>query len=130
MRLCQILETLNTAYPYRKTFRSFAVDWIPYREWFPSQTIRFTVDSGIHYVWKAVQGKVDDAEWEIAFGIANGRGMATKKSGTGDAFKVFATILNITMTSLLAPRAVASIGSRLLRVGAIGPVYTLSGWYP
>ena len=69
----------------------------------PVQIIRFTTDKGIPYIWYAKQDRHSDTHWHIAFGVDKGekdlRGnmqLDITKTGTGDAMKVFATVIEIT----------------------------------
>ena len=70
----------------------------------PVQIIRFKTDKDIPYVWYAKQDRHSDTYWHIAFGVDKGEGVKgeTKlditKTGTGDAMKVFATVIEITNT--------------------------------
>jgi hypothetical protein len=69
----------------------------------PVQIVHFKTDAGVPYVWYARQSRYDDTRWEIAFGEHettdphNGALLLnTKTTGRGDAFRVFATVLEIT----------------------------------
>ena len=68
----------------------------------PVQIVRFQTDAGVPYVWYARQNYHDNTRWEIAFGEfkETGHGGAlilnTDKTGKGDAFRVFATVIDIT----------------------------------
>lgn len=68
----------------------------------PVQIVHFKTDAGVPYVWYARQNYYDNTRWEIAFGEfkETGHGGAlilnTDKTGKGDAFRVFATVIDIT----------------------------------
>jgi len=71
------------------------------------QIIKFKSSNGIQYVWYAKNDVHDNSFWRIAFGVYEG-GDGTKengslklnieKTGTGDAFRVLATVIEITNT--------------------------------
>ena len=68
----------------------------------PVQIIRFKTDDGIDYMWYAKQSRYVDTTWEIAFGVHEGvESDGTNKlniglTKTGDALKIFATVIDIT----------------------------------
>lgn len=71
----------------------------------PVQIIRFKTDNNIPYLWYARQSRYDETAWEIAFGVEssvkafNGASQLNiNKTGTGDAFKIFSTVVAITNT--------------------------------
>ena len=68
----------------------------------PVQIIKFKTDEGIPYIWYAKQSRYDNSIWEIAFGIETGvdyKGTYQLNIGlskTGNASRVFATVIDIT----------------------------------
>ncbi len=67
------------------------------------QIIKFVGDNGVRYLWYAKQNIYDDTTWEIAFGPIkeetpelNKYTIDIEKTRKGDAFKVFATVIEIT----------------------------------
>ena len=68
----------------------------------PVQIVRFKTSAGIPYLWYAKQGRHDDSAWTIAFGVEKGTGpkgetqLDIGKTGTGDAFRIFSTVIAIT----------------------------------
>jgi hypothetical protein len=102
-------ESLDNPYKFKDTFKTEEVteenedDGEEYtKEVFsPVQMIHFQTDEGIPYIWYARQNRYDDTTWEIAFGINKGqtiRGgteLDTKLTNTGNAFRVFSTIIEI-----------------------------------
>jgi hypothetical protein len=67
----------------------------------PVQIIRFKTDAGVPYLWYARQSRYDDSVWEIAFGVETGKDIRGNSelditvTKTGDAFRVFATAIEI-----------------------------------
>lgn len=68
----------------------------------PVQIIQFKTDSGINYIWYARQNRYDDTIWDIAFGVhektdSDGtHKLNTDLTKTGDALRIFATVIDIT----------------------------------
>lgn len=67
----------------------------------PVQIIKFSTQDGREYIWYAKQSRYDETHWEIAFGevkMHSGKNfiLDITKSGKGDAFKILATVINIT----------------------------------
>jgi hypothetical protein len=103
-------EALDSPYKYKHSFATEEIDWEDeetgeiYKKdvLSPVQIIRFKTDSGINYMWYAKQGRYDDTAWEIAFGVHEGvESDGTNKlniglTKTGDALRIFATIIDIT----------------------------------
>lgn len=104
-----INESLSDSYRYRNTFRTVQTtktddetgEEYPAETFAPVQIIKFKTDKGIPYVWYAKQSRYDDTSWEIAFGVDKGENItgATELdiglTGTGDAFKIFSTVIDI-----------------------------------
>ena len=106
----QIYEAFDNPYRWKNTFKTEEVvyDWDDSGEEYPKnilqpvQTIHFKTDDGIPYIWYAKQNRHNDKYWEIAFGLVEeDRGDGSyktniEKTGSGNAFRVFATIIEIT----------------------------------
>ena len=101
-------ESLNNPYRYKNTFSYESIEKedddgnIYMQEVFePVQIIRFTTESGIPYLWYARQSRYDDIVWDIAFGVETGKDIRGNSelditvTKTGDAFRVFATAIEI-----------------------------------
>jgi len=109
-QIFQIHESLDNPYPWKNTFKTEEVvdDWDDSGEEYakdvlsPVQIIHFKTDEGVPYIWYAKQNRYDDKTWEIAFGLVketkeNGEYKTNiEKTGTGNAFRVFATVIEIT----------------------------------
>lgn len=65
------------------------------------QTMKFTTDDGIEYMWYAKQSRYEPSAFEVAFGIVKGTDykdatqLDIEKTGTGNQQRVFATVLLI-----------------------------------
>lgn len=66
------------------------------------QTVKFTTDNGIEYMWYAKQNRYNPAAFEVAFGIVKGTNphngateLDIKKTNTGNQMRVFATVIAI-----------------------------------
>jgi hypothetical protein len=106
----QIHESLDNPYPWKNTFKTEEVvdDWddsgdeYPKDVLTPTQIIHFKTDEGVPYIWYAKQNRYNDKYWEIAFGVVEkdkgdgGYETNIEKTGTGNAFRVFATVIEIT----------------------------------
>ncbi len=106
----QIHESLDNPYPWRDQFKTSEVvdDWDDSGEEYskdrldPVQIIHFKTDDGIPYIWYAKQHRYSDVHWEIAFGVVKrqkddgGYETDIEKTGTGNAFRIFATVIEIT----------------------------------
>jgi hypothetical protein len=101
-------ESLNAPYRYKNTFSYESVekeddDGNVYMEdvFEPVQIIRFTTENGTPYLWYARQSRYDDSVWDIAFGVETGKDIRGNSelditvTKTGDAFRVFATAIEI-----------------------------------
>jgi len=109
-QIFQIHESLDNPYSWKNTFQTEEIvnDWDDSGDEYakdvlqPVQIIRFKTDTGIPYIWYAKQNRYNDQYWEIAFGVVekdNGNGSFTtniEKTGSGNAFRVFATVIEIT----------------------------------
>jgi hypothetical protein len=105
-----IEESLDNPYRWKGNFETTSVtdDWDDDGEEYPKdifnpvQIIHFQTDDGIPYIWYAKQNIHNDQYWEIAFGVVKNKkengGYETdiEKTGTGNAFRVFATVIEIT----------------------------------
>lgn len=105
----RMYESLNTPYKYRNTFRTEMIDYDDeetggtYKKevLYSVQIVKFKTNSGIPYLWYAKQNRHDDTLWEIAFGVEKSVDDKEKytldieKTGTGDAFRIFATVIDI-----------------------------------
>jgi len=105
-----IYESLDDPYKYKNTFKTEEIE----AEWddgegtymkdvlSPVQIVKFKTDSGVEFIWYARQNRHDDNRWEIAFGVSKGvdhkgaEQLDIEKTGKGDAFRIFATIIDIT----------------------------------
>lgn len=101
-------ESLDNPYKFNDTFKTENItdedeDGNEYTKdiFKPVQIIHFKTDEGIPYVWFARQSRYDDNTWEIAFGINKGENIRggtdldIKLTRTGNAFRVFSTIIEI-----------------------------------
>jgi hypothetical protein len=116
LKLKYILNELldvGDSYPFQHSFRTELVDeedeetGETYKKEVlsPVQIIKFKTPTGLEYMWYARQGNYDDTSWSIAFGVYKGKDeirgsekIDIKKTGTGDAFRVLSTVLNIINT--------------------------------
>jgi hypothetical protein len=103
-------ESLSSPYNYRSTFKDEDVEvededtgeTYMKNVLSPVQIIKFKTDSGIDYLWYAKQGFYDETAWSIAFGVETGidakgaHQLDIGVTGKGDAFRIFATIIDIT----------------------------------
>ena len=109
MRVHELLtESFESPFPYRANWEEETDDDEDspyYQQEIPHglQTVRFTTDDGITYLWYARSSNYDDHFWEIAFGVDSGRVshrgdtmIDIKRTGTGNQMRVFATIMAIT----------------------------------
>jgi hypothetical protein len=106
----QIHEAFDNPYRWKHTFKTEEVtqDWDESGEEYaknilqPVQIINFQTDDGIPYIWYAKQNRYDDNNWEIAFGMVEdikpdgSYKTNIEKTGSGNAFRVFATVIEIT----------------------------------
>ena len=104
-----IRESLDNPYKFKCTFETELIDYEDsetgetYKKDVlkPVQIIEFKTDNNIPYVWYARQSRYDGRWWEITFGIKKGtniRGGIDLDIGiskTGDAFRIFATVIDI-----------------------------------
>lgn len=102
-------ESLDHPYRFRCNFSTYEAteddeqteEPYPVTKLSPTQIVHFKTDAGVGYVWYARQSRYDDTSWEIAFGEHESTGargellLNTKTTGRGDAFRVFATVLEI-----------------------------------
>jgi hypothetical protein len=101
-------ESLDDPYRYKNTFSYESVekeddDGNVYMEevFEPVQIIRFNTENGTPYLWYARQSRYDDSVWDIAFGVETGKDIRGNSelditvTKTGDAFRVFATAIEI-----------------------------------
>lgn len=105
-----LTETLDDPYKYKCTFKTEEIDYDDeetgetYKKDVlqPTQIVEFTTENNIKYIWYAKQSKFDPTSWEIAFGVVKN---VTDKgkyetdisiTKTGNAFRIFTTIINIT----------------------------------
>jgi hypothetical protein len=109
-QLFTIFESLDNPYPWKNTFKTSQVidDWDDDGEEYPKdvldpvQMIHFKTENGTPYMWYARQNRYNDTYWEIAFGMIKGQRengeyqLDIEKTGTGNAFRIFATIIDIT----------------------------------
>jgi hypothetical protein len=105
-----IRESLDNPYNWKNTFKTSEVidDWDDSGEEYPKdvldpvQIIHFKTDDGIPYIWYAKQNRYNDKYWEISFGVVKNQkddgGYETDigVTGTGNAFRIFATVIEIT----------------------------------
>lgn len=105
-----IFESLDNPYPWKHTFKTSEVinDWDDSGEEYakdvldPVQQIHFKTEDGTPYLWYARQNRYNDKYWEIAFGLVKSQSdngayqLDIEKTGTGNAFRIFATIIDIT----------------------------------
>lgn len=105
-----VSETMTDAYKYKHTFKTELIskedeetgEEYQQEVFSPVQIVKFKTDAGIPYIWYAKQNRYDDTMWEIAFGVdkgVNARGaneLDINVTNTGDAFKIFATVIDIT----------------------------------
>ena len=103
-------ESLDNPYSWQDDFKTEEEvdDWDDTGEEYakevltPVQIIRFKTDEGLEYAWYSRQNRMNETYWEIAFGVVKGensRGgldLDIEKTGTGNAFRVFATVIDIT----------------------------------
>jgi len=106
----QINEAFDNPYSWKNTFKTEDVtsDWDETGEEYsknilsPVQIIHFQSDDGIPYIWYAKANRYDHKNWEIAFGVVKdikpdgSYRTNIEKTGTGNAFRVFATVIEIT----------------------------------
>jgi hypothetical protein len=109
-QIFQIHESLDNPYPWKNTFKTEEVtnDWDDTGEEYskdvlePSQVVHFKTEDGTPYIWYAKQNRYNDEYWEIAFGVVEkdkGDGSFEtniEKTGKGNAFRIFATVIEIT----------------------------------
>jgi hypothetical protein len=108
IKLRQLLESLDTPYKHSHGFETEQIDFEDeetgqiYKKDVlkPVQIIKFKTDEGIPYIWYARQNRYDDTTWEIAFGVETGKDEMGYKldielTGTGNAARIFATVINI-----------------------------------
>jgi hypothetical protein len=102
-------ESLDTPYWYKGSFSTETVEkedddtGETYTDEVltPVQIVRFKTDAGIPYLWYARQSRYDDSVWEMAFGVETEKGIRGESkldielTNSGDAFRVFATVINI-----------------------------------
>jgi hypothetical protein len=105
-----IFESLDNPYPWKHTFKTSEVinDWDDSGDEYskdvldPVQIIHFKTEDGTPYIWYAKQNLYNDKYWEIAFGLVKNQkdngGYETEigVTGTGNAFRIFATVIEIT----------------------------------
>ena len=105
-----LFEGFSNPYKFKNSFQTEMVDEIDdesgqeYKKEIlsPVQIIKFTTEKNISYVWYARRNRYDDTMWEIAFGVDNGTDefgttkLNINKTNTGDAFRVFSTVIEIT----------------------------------
>jgi hypothetical protein len=105
-----INEALDSPYKCRHTFTTEEIDeedeetGETYKKdvLTPVQMIKFKTAAGIDYMWYARQSRYDPTCWNIAFGVHEGiEPDGTNKlnidiTKTGDAFRIFATVIEIT----------------------------------
>ena len=106
----QIGESLDNPYRWKHSFKTEEVteDWDDTGEEYsknilePVQIIHFQTDDGIPYIWYAKQDRYYNTYWEIAFGMVEDAKpdgsykTNIEKTGSGNAFRVFATVIEIT----------------------------------
>lgn len=113
MRLYEITRTINESldnpYRYRGRWEDEEVeqdddeeyDTQPGERVAALQTMTFTTDDGIEYMWYAKQSRYEPSAFEVAFGKVKGTNykgateLDIEKSGTGNQQRVFATALQI-----------------------------------
>lgn len=105
-----VVESLDNPFRWKGDFKTSdaIADWDDDGEEYsrdilnPVQIIHFQTDDGIPYIWYAKQNRYNDNYWEIAFGVVKKEkddgGFETDitKTGTGNSFRVFATVIDIT----------------------------------
>lgn len=108
-----LTETLDDPYKYKRTFKTEEIDYDDeetgetYKKdvLCPTQIVEFTTENNIKYIWYAKQNRHDPTSWEIAFGIVKKVEDKNKEvkyktdisiTKTGNAFRVFATVIDIT----------------------------------
>lgn len=103
-------EALEAPYKYKHSFTTEEVDYEDedtgetYKKDVlrPVQIVKFKTAHGIEYMWYARQNRYNNTTWDIAFGVhddTDSRGEHKLNTGltkTGDAFRVFATVIEIT----------------------------------
>jgi len=107
--LTTIRESLDSPYHWRNSFKT-ELQGVTDDEtgeehqedrFSPVQIVRFTTGDGTPFIWYARQNRYSDGTWEIAFGVHTGDGLNDehqldiKKTGRGNAFRVFATVVDI-----------------------------------
>lgn len=109
-QIFQIHESLDNPYSWRTQFKTEEItdDWDETGEEYPKdiltpvQIIHFKTDDGVPYIWYVKQNRYDNTVWEVAFGVVEkekengGYETNIEKTGSGNAFRVFATVIEIT----------------------------------
>ena len=81
MLIRHLLESFSAPYPYKEEYSSG-----------DAKLLSFTSNNSTQYE-VAIELTSDDAEWEVVFFV---KGTSSfKKTGTGDEFRVFATVISI-----------------------------------
>ncbi len=105
-----LFESLDGGYRWRNKFETEPIEMVDeetdevyYEDTLtPVQMAHFQTDEGVKYLWYARQNRYDDATWDIAFGVEMGQSergeykLDIEKTGTGNAARVFATVIEIT----------------------------------
>ena len=107
--LMELLDRQDS-YPFKRSFSTEEIDHEDedtgetYKKdvLSPVQIVKFKTTSNVPYIWYAKQSRYDPNTWSVAFGVDKGTGpdgankLDIEKTGKGDAFKIFSTVIEIT----------------------------------